>query len=144
MTGEVIFWLVALVVMIIAEFATMQLTCIWFAAGAFVSLILAAIGAPIWLQIVVFVVVSTLLLALTRPILRKMFDKNYVPTNTELDIGSTALVIEAIDNEKLCGRVTLKGVDWSAQSSSNNLIGKGTTVRVDKIDGSKLFVSLIN
>lgn len=143
MTGEVIFWLVAFVLLVIAEFATLQLTSIWFAAGSFVALILAAFKLPLWLQIIAFILIATVMLVVTRPILRRMFNKNYVPTNAELDVGSTAVVIEVIDNEKLCGRVTLNGVDWSALSSDNAVIGKGVTVRVEKVDGSKLIVSAI-
>lgn len=142
MTGEVILWLSAFVVLVIVEFATMQFVSMWFAGGAFVSLILAACGIAFWLQALVFVLVSGILLIFTRPIVKKLMLKGIVPTNGELDIGKTALVIEEINNTKSIGRVNLSGVDWSARSSNGEDISEGSTVKVDKIDGTKLYVSL--
>ena len=142
MTGEVIFWLVAFIVLVIVEFASLQLLSIWFAAGAFVTMILAALKVPFAIQAIVFIAVSAILLAGTRPFLGKFLHKTPVPTNAELDVGKTALVIENIDNNKLTGRVNLNGVDWTARSTDNNEIEIGKTVVIDKIDGSKLYVSV--
>lgn len=144
MTGisnEVIFWLAAFVVLVIAELATMQLVSIWFAAGALAAALIAAIPMPIYIQIAVFVGISTLLLIFTRPILKKLFSKPPVPTNAEIDIGKKALVIESIDNLKMTGRVRLNEVDWMAVSSGGQAIPAGETVVVDKIEGAKLYVS---
>ena len=142
MTGEVIFWLIAFIILIIVEFASLQLMSIWFAAGALVAMILAACGFPIVTQTIVFVTVSAVLLAFTRTFLKKFLHKVPVPTNSELDLGKTALVIESIDNLKMTGRVSLNGVDWSARSTANDIIDEGKTVIVDKIDGAKLYVSV--
>lgn len=141
MTGEIILWLVLFIVLVVAELSTLQLISVWFALGSLGALIAAACGASFWIQILVFVVISTLFLILTRPILKKFIFKQPVPTNSELDIGKTAKVIEAIDNLKLTGRVNLNGVTWTARSSDGNSIGEGETVVVDKIEGTKLYVS---
>lgn len=69
-------WLIILVVCIIIEIITMGLTTIWFAGGALVSAIAAAFSAPLWLQIILFLVVSLILLYLTRPIAVKYFNKD--------------------------------------------------------------------
>ncbi|MGN0654017.1 MAG: NfeD family protein [Oscillospiraceae bacterium] len=135
-----IFWVIALVVFVIAEVATMQLVSIWFAAGSFASLICAAFGAPVWVQFVVFLAVSAVLVICTRPFVKK-FQKNIVPTNAELDVGKTCIVTEAIDNSTNSGRVNLNGVFWAARSESGDTIPEGTTVTVKKIDGTKLIVS---
>lgn len=142
MTGEVILWLVIFVVLVVVEFASLQLISVWFAAGALVSLIVAACGAPFSIQILVFAAVSTLLLACTRKIVKKFLWKGHVETNAELDVGKTARVIEAIDNLKSTGRVSLNGIDWTARSSDGTNIDEGESVTVDKIDGAKLFVTL--
>jgi len=144
MTGisnEVIFWLAAFIVLIIAELATMQLVSIWFAAGALVAALIAAVPMPLYIQIAVFAGVSALLLIFTRPVLKKLFSKPPVPTNAEIDIGKKALVIESIDNLKMTGRVRLNEVDWMAVSSEGQPIPAGETVVVDKIEGAKLYVS---
>ena len=64
MKSAAFFWLVLLVVFLIAEAACpIHLVSIWFALGALVALLCAALGAPVWLQITLFVVVSGVLLA---------------------------------------------------------------------------------
>ncbi|MEG0615062.1 MAG: NfeD family protein [Oscillospiraceae bacterium] len=138
--GEVILWLVVFIVLAITELATLQLVSIWFSAAGFVSMILAACGVPFWVQILVFIVVAGILLLVTRPFVAKHLIKKSVPTNSELDVGKEALVIEDIDNKKLKGRVTLNGVDWTARTTDESNIIKGETVIVDSIDGSKLLV----
>lgn len=142
MTGEVLLWLILFVALTFIEFASMQLVSVWFALGALVALIAAICGAPMFLQILLFALVSTALLIFTRPILKRIMIKKAVPTNTELDIGKSGTVIEPIDNIKLTGRVKLNGVDWTARSSQGNNIEEGTTVIIDKIDGTKLYVSV--
>ena len=142
MPTEILFWLLIFVALAVTELATMQLVSIWFAAGALGALVMSAVGFSLWVQAIVFVVISAILLIFTRPILQKLLHKTPIPTNSELDIGKSALVVENIDNIKLTGRVNLNGVDWTARSSSNEVIREGETVVVDKIDGSKVFVSV--
>lgn len=142
MTGEVLFWLIAFIALVVVEFASLQLMSIWFAAGAFVAMILSACGFSLMTQTIVFVIVSALLLACTRPFLKKFLRKPSIPTNSELDLGKSALVIESIDNTKMTGRVTLNGVDWTAISTESKIIDEGETVIVDKVDGTKLYVSV--
>lgn len=60
------FWGILFVLTVVAEIASQQLISIWFAAGSLVALIVALFGAPIWLQALLFVAVSALLLLLTR------------------------------------------------------------------------------
>lgn len=134
-----IFWIIALVVFIVAELATVQFISIWFAIGAIASLICAAFGAPLWVQLIVFLAVSAVLVICTRPFVKK-FQKKIVPTNADLDIGRTCVVTEEIDNDKGLGRVKLDGVFWAARSESGEIIPEGTVVTVKKADGTKLIV----
>ena len=61
MSEMVTLWLVVLIVSIGVEVATLGLTSIWFAGGAVVAVIAAALQAPIWLQILLFFAVSLLI-----------------------------------------------------------------------------------
>ena len=63
----ILFWLIAMIVFIVGEMITVGLTCIWFVAGALVALIIAAFGGGIVFQIVAFLLVSGILLWMTRP-----------------------------------------------------------------------------
>lgn len=138
---EIIFWLILLIICIGVEVATMGLTTIWFAGGALVAIFMAVIGAPIWLQATVFIVVSLVLLFFTRPIAVKYFNKDRVKTNVESLVGRQAIVISEIDNLQGIGQVTVGGQEWSARSAEEQVkIAVGAVVAVVAINGVKLIV----
>lgn len=138
---EVAFWLIVLIICIGIELPTMGLTTIWFAGGALAAIFLAVIGAPIWLQAVVFIVVSLLLLFFTRPVAVKYFNKDRVKTNVESMVGRQAIVISEIDNLQGIGQVTVGGQEWSARSADEQVsIAVGAVVTVVAINGVKLVV----
>ena len=139
--SEVTIWLAVLVVCVGIEIATMGLTTIWFAGGALVSAILAALNAPLWLQIVAFFAVSLIMLYLTRPIAVKYFNKDRVKTNVESLIGRQAIVISEIDNLQGIGQVTVGGQEWSARSVKDDVqLPVGSVVVVRSVSGVKLIV----
>ena len=138
---EVIFWLVLLIICIGIEVATMGLTTIWFAGGALVAIFAAVVGAPIWLQAIIFIVVSLVLLFFTRPIAVKYFNKDRVKTNVESMVGRQAIVISEIDNLQGIGQVTVGGQEWSARSAEDQAkIAVGSVTVVVAISGVKLIV----
>ena len=73
MSGMMIFWLVLLIACIVIEVPTMGLTTIWFAGGALVAVLAALLHAPIFVQVILFFLVSLLLLFFTRPLAVKYF-----------------------------------------------------------------------
>ena len=142
MKSAAFFWLVLLVVFLIAEAACpIHLVSIWFALGALTALLCAALGAPVWLQITLFVAVSGILLALLWPLAKKFLNPQVTATNVDSVIGSVGLVITAIDNVEAQGQVKLGGMEWTARSTSGDPIGVGTEVRVDKVEGVKVYVT---
>ena len=92
------FWLIAIALLLLVEFATSALTTIWFAGGALIALLCAVAGGPVWLQVLLFIAGSAVLLVLTRPIAVKMLRKGTVATNADSLIGQEAVVTEKIDN----------------------------------------------
>lgn len=134
-------WLGLLALFLIAEFATVQLTTVWFALGALVSLLLAAFGVDnLAVQIIVFALVSLVSLILTRPLVKKWMNRRTQPTNADMVIGEEAVVTEAIDNAQAKGLVKVKGAVWSARSADDRQIPIGATVTVKAIEGVKLIV----
>ena len=133
-------WVAALVLFAIIEASTAAVVSLWFMGGAVVAGILAAFGLPIWLQILVFVVVSFVLLLVLRPRLKKMVDKRKEPTNAESLVGKVVLVTEDIDNLHNEGVVRVHGVNWAAVSKDGKPISKETTVRILSVNGTKLCV----
>ena len=136
----IVFWIVVLAASLILEAATFALISIWFAAGAVGALIAATAGVPVIWQFVIFAFLAGLLLIFTRPLLKKLFPSKFIPTNSELEVGKTAVVIETIDNASGKGRVRLGGVNWAAVSSSGDSIGEGEVVRVKEVRSAKLIV----
>ena len=140
MFGSPIFlWLALFVVFLIVEAGTVALVSIWFALGALAALVSCALGAEMWLQITVFLVVSLVLLAL----LWKRVRSKLTTTKTNVDsvIGAEGYVTEAIDNLSYTGRVKLGGITWAARSTSGEPLAEGSLVRVDRVEGVKVFVS---
>ena len=56
-------------------------------------------------------------------------------------MDSRGYVTVDIDNNSAAGNVKLGAMEWSARSSSGAPIAKGTLVKVDRIEGVKVFVS---
>ena len=139
-----IVWVVIMVVFLVVESATAGLTCIWFAIGALAALIAALFGAPIWLQLVWFFVVSVVTLYFTRPLVLKYVNSRSQPTNADMVIGKEALVTEAIDNVESAGAVAVGGKVWTARSENGEPIEVGSIVTVLRIEGVKLIVSAKN
>lgn len=83
MDNMLFIWLIALIVLIVIELATMGLTTIWFALGALVAAITAALHAPVVLQVVLFLVISIVSFIFTRPLAVKYFNRDRVRTNVE-------------------------------------------------------------
>lgn len=136
-----ILWLAVFVVCIVAEIFTMGLTTIWFAGGALVSAVAAALSAPVWLQIVLFFAVSLVLLYFTRPIAVKYFNKDRVKTNAESLVGQQAIVISEINNIQGIGQVLVNGQEWSARNvEESRELPVGSVVIVRAISGVKLMV----
>lgn len=141
MNEMMIFWLVLLIVCIVIEVMTMGLTTIWFAGGALVAVLAALLHAPIFIQVILFFLVSFLMLFFTRPLAVKYFNKDRVKTNVESMVGRQAIVTSEIDNLQSAGQVTLGGQEWSARSYDDNVrIPVGIVVRVAAISGVKLIV----
>lgn len=136
-------WAGLLIVFIVGEAATVGLTSIWFAAGALAALICALLGGPLWLQIVLFLLLSALCLAAIRPLAQKHLNNRVEPTNADRVIGSEAVVTEDIDNLRAVGAVRIGGVVWSARSENDAPLPAGTLVRVLRIEGVKVFVEQV-
>lgn len=134
-------WLALFVFFVIAEASTVVLVSIWFAGGSLVGLILAALHAPWWLQIIAALLVSGVLLYFTRPIAMKHFNKNRVKTNISIMAGKQAIVTEKIDNLQATGQVIVNGQEWSARNVENDeVIPEGAVVIIEKVSGVKLMV----
>ena len=137
-----IIWLVLMVVFLVVEAACpIHLVSIWFAAGSLIAMFATMLGAQLWLQITLFLLVSGGLLVCLWPFVRRFLNPGRSATNVDSVIGSQGYVTAPIDNLSATGQVKLGGMFWTARSTAGQNIPEGTLVRVDKIEGVKVFVS---
>lgn len=135
-----VFWLILLGVLLVIEIITLGLTTIWFAGGALAAFLVSIIGGPLWLQILLFIVVSVLLLIFTRPLAVKYMNKHVEKTNVDSLPGQKAVVIKTIDNLQCTGQAVVNGLEWSAKSKDGTIIDEGKVVRIAAVEGVKLIV----
>lgn len=134
-------WLGVLAAAVILELATTQMVSIWFAIGALAAFIAALAGVEqLWIQIIIFVVVSAIAVAITRPLVKKMINKKAEPTNADMVIGKTGIVTEKIDNLAPSGLVKVNGTVWTARTLDDSVIEENEKVIIKEIRGVKLLV----
>lgn len=134
-------WFGLLVLFLWMEASTVTMVSAWFALGALASMIVSFAGGELWLQVVLFFVVSTVCLLALRPLAKKYFTPKIVKTNVDSVVGTQGKVLESIDNVSATGRVKLGGMEWSARSTDGETIAADTLVTVDKVEGVKVFVT---
>ncbi len=137
-------WLALVIVFFIAELISLGLTSIWFALGALVAGIAAIFGAPVWLQCLLFILVSAIALASTRKLAKRFLDNRLEKTNAESMIGKTSVVIEPVDNANGTGKIKIRDIEWTARSvNETQVIPKDTKVMIRDIQGVKCMVEPI-
>ena len=133
-------WAAILVVAIIVEMQTADMVTIWFMPSALVAMILSLFELGIWLQCTAFVLLTTVMLILSKTVFRSVFQKK-APERTNADalIGQKAIILEPINNKQGQGSAKLNGLVWSARAENeNDVFVPGDVVIVKAISGVKL------
>lgn len=133
-------WVGVMVIFGALEAITVGLTSIWFMVGGIGGLVVSMLNGPIWLQLLVFFVVSIGCMIAARPLVVKYVNQSAVATNADRVLGAVARVTEAIDNAVPVGAVYVDGKTWSARSVSGEPVAVGAMVRVKRMEGVRLFV----
>ena len=136
-----VLWLIAAGLFAAGEVASLNLVLLMFAGGALGGAAVALAGGAVALQLVAFVVVSLLLLAVVRPIATRHLTQGQ---RHQLDgvaavVGKTARVTRAVDRHG--GRIKLGADEWSARSQhTGEVFAVGDTVRILEIEGATAVV----
>lgn len=138
----VVIWLIIALVAGIAEAVTVTLVSVWFALGAVAAAIAAAFGLGTIAQVVIFLTVSLILMALTAPLCKKFRIGEKTPTNADRLIGCTGIITEDVDPLQGKGEVRVGGQTWSVQVRGDGRAKVGDNVIVDDIEGAHLVVRL--
>ena len=133
----VFIWLGIMIILLLAEAATVGLTTIWFAAGALAAMVLCALGVGAFGQWTVFFVVSLVLLYFTRPIALKWMTPHKLRTNYENAVDKTVRITERVDNIA----ETLNGQEWTARMQQDDVtLEPGELATVAAVEGVKLIL----
>ena len=137
------FWLIIAGLCLVIEIYTVGFFIFWFGIGALFALLVCFLTGNLFIQIVVFLISSSLLVILTKPLMKK-FTKNEktVPTNFFSLSGKQGIVTKKIDSDNSTGQVKVKGELWSAISDKD--IEKDAKVKILGVDGVKLKVEKID
>ena len=139
-----VFWLIAAGVFFIIEMATIGFLVFWLGIGALLAMLTSFVTDSIFIQALVFVVTSTLLLIFTRPLVDKFIKTpKELKTNAYSIIGKKAIVISKINNIEGVGQIKIDGDVWSAKSFDDEDIPEDTEVEITEIDGVKAVVKRI-
>src|SRR5262249_34423523 len=114
----------------------------FFGGGALLVGILTGIGVvgPIWLQWLLFSVLSIVfLLVFRKPLLEWM--KKREPQRPPVDAieGQTAVLTEDLAAGGV-GKAELRGTSWSVRSREGRALTRGQRCRVERVDGLTLWV----
>lgn len=140
-----IFWLIAAGIFFIIEMATIGFLVFWLGIGSLLAMVTSFITDSILIQVIVFVITSTLLLIFTRPLVNKFIKiPKEVKTNAYSIIGKKGIVVKAINNIEGDGQIKVDGEVWSAKSNEDEIIPKDTEIEIVDIDGVKAVVQKIN
>ena len=136
------FWLIVSGICFVLEMATVGFLVFWFGIGALFALITSLITDNIIIQTTVFILISTLLLFLTKPFVKKLTNKDKIQTNAYSIIGKTGIVTREINSKKGIGQIKVESEIWSAKTEVDNdiIIPEGTEVEIIELDGVKAVV----
>lgn len=141
MTTMLWIWCVVIVLGVIMEASTpVQLCSVWASAGALVALVLELCGVDMTIQVIVFFGVTIVLIALTRPLAKRMTRFKKSATNADMNIGKVGKVTKVMDKELGLFRVRVENNDWSAVTEDKTIPPVGSEISVLRIEGVKLIV----
>jgi len=135
-----VIWLIAGVLLAIAELFTLDFVLIMLAVGAFAAAA-AGLVVSVPLQVVVFTVVSGLGLFAVRPAIKRHIHRGADPAVMGVDAieGSEATVVEQVAEGR--GMVKIGGELWSARPyDATQIIDEGVQVRVVEVKGATALV----
>ena len=136
-------WIILMVLAVIIEIATTDLTSIWFAVGALFALLLNLFVHDnfIWLQVMLFAIVSIAAIFVIKPIIKKKMSSDKVETNVNALVGKTVVVMSSISLHNP-GSIKTEGIEWTAITEDESF-EPGDMVEIVGITGNTILVKSI-
>lgn len=140
-----ILWLIAAGIFFVAEIFTAGFLIFWLGVAALVSMVISFFISNVIIQGTVFVILSGILMFLTRPLVDRFITKpdDKVATNAYSIIGKRGIVTKEINEISGTGQIKVGTEVWSAKSLDSSKIEEGSEVEVNSINGVKAVVTKV-
>lgn len=135
-------WALIFIITVVIEFQTADLTTIWFCIASLIALILAIFDVHYIIQISAFAGSAVVLLLATRPLTKKMMDREIIHTNADRVIDMVGVVTATIESDGI-GEVKVGNEIWRAITIDGADIAVGEKVSINSISGNKVVVSVV-
>lgn len=136
-------WLVLAAIFVVGEIFTAGFFIFWFGIGAALAGILALLGVSVLWQWVSFVIITGILVIVSRRFAERFTKQQPPGIGADRFIGKRGVVLEDINNLENTGRVRIDKDEWRADSETEAIITKGNKVVVTKVDGTHLVVKIL-
>jgi membrane protein implicated in regulation of membrane protease activity len=135
-------WGISALILLGGEVWSQNFVFLWPALAAAATSIGALLGLSENAQLTLFSILSIVLLALSRTVLRKALFPEHKRLRTNVDAipGSLVEVVEPVGDSEHPGTVKLSGEVWSAYVHGGKTLSPGQQGRVLKVEGLKLVV----
>ena len=138
-----IIWGIVFITTVAVEISTVDLTSIWFSVSSLVALFLSLFKVSIYIQLGVFVGLSIILIIATRPLVKKMMNKETIHTNADKVLDMIGIVTKDINVGEI-GEVRVNSELWRAVSLETEDLIVGEKVIINSFTGNKVLLSKAN
>ncbi len=136
----ILVWSLIFVIALVVEILEPQLVSIWFAAGAFMTLLVQTIFPTLFvIQILVFIVASTLALILSRPLYRQFIRQKSILTNAASMVGKDIKVLTPCDKLTL-GKGLFGDVQWTIMTEEDTRFKTNDIATIVALKGNKAVI----
>lgn len=140
---EWILWLLLAGIFLVSEMFTTGFFLMWFGIGAAAASLAAFLGLRTEYQWAIFIVVSGVLLLLSRKFADRITRRQPQPgIGADRYTGMKGIVLEKVDNVRNTGVVRIGKEEWKAESRTGEAIPAGTAVKVVRMNGTHLVVEV--
>ncbi len=135
-------WLIVAGISFVIEMFTAGFLVFWFGISAIIVMLLSFFISDLIVQTSIFIVLSIILILMTRPLVNKFITTKTVNTNVFSLIGKKALVIKELNSINGKGQIKVNGEVWSAEEIEGRTVPENTEVEIVEIKGVKAIVSV--
>ena len=136
----IVVWFIICLIAVGVELSTSQLVSIWFAGGAFISLILACFNVSWQIQLIVFASLSILLLIVTKPILEKKIIDVHKNQNVNSLVGQEIIITKEVSLNHP-GEGKIRDVTWTCKTMDQSNFEIGEICEIKAVNGNSIIIT---